>query len=566
MFDGRLDNGDDLRAGLREEPDGMDEAALALAAFRSWETDAPGRMRGSFALACWDASSERLILACDPLGFRTVYHTRVAGALVFATALPPLLALADVPRDIDDAHLAAFLADLPPEAGSTLYSAIRRLPAACTAVCGRDGSMRLHEHWRPDWERSIRHRRDETYVEEARALLDRAVRRQMGDLDPVVCQLSGGLDSAGVTATAARLRAPATVHALTTAPPEGIPRWERPSLFPDEREHAMAVARLHPSVVWEVLSADIPHPLETEPSRLFLATGMPVRGITNVGWFAPMHERTRALGARAVLTGQFGNLGLSWDGLTGLTGMARRGDWVRLWREVEGLARATGQSPLALLRRHALAPLLPRRIRERLVARRGVLRTVTAGSAIHPDFARRSGVCERWLEERTTASPDTVAARRKALLNIQRAAVTIGDMRAIHGFEIRDPTADIDLLEFCFAIPDGQYLRNGVTRWLARRVLADRLPPEVLNETRHGYQCAEFLHRMTLQHGAIMEGVDALERSPLASRVLDVARLKRLATDWPTDAAAAWPADYKAVLYRGLHVGRFLRWIEGGNG
>lgn len=565
IFHGRLDNGNELLSDLQGAWGATDDQSLAAAAFERWGTDAVARMRGNYALAYWDASSERLILACDPLGLRTIYYARLAGALVFATALPPLLALADMPRDIDDAYLAGFLIDLPQEREATFYRAIRRIPAACTAACGPDGSMRLHEYWRPDWERRIRHSRDEAYVEEARALLDQAVRRQIRDLDPVVCQLSGGLDSAGVAATAARLRAPAVVHALTRVPPDGVPRWERPSFFSNEREHAAAVAQFHPSLAWEAVSAEAPHPLETEPSRIFLAIGMPLRGVANAGWFAPMHERAHALGAQGMLTGQFGNLGLSWDGLSGLTNMARRGDWARLWREVNGLSRATGQSPLALLRRYAVKPLLPRRIRELLAARRGVLRSVMMASAIHPDFARRTRVCESWVEERTRPHGDSTTARERWFVSLQRLAATISAMDPVRGFAVRDPTADLDLLEFCFAVPDEQYLRNGVSRWLARRVLADRLPPEVVNETRKGYQCADFLHRMTLQRDAIIEGVEALERSPLASRTLDVARLKQLAANWPTDPAAARPVDYKAVLYRGLHIGRFLRWIEGGN-
>lgn len=41
--------------------------------------------------------------------------------------------------------------------------------------------------------------------------------------------------------------------------------------------------------------------------------------------------------------------------------------------------------------------------------------------------------------------------------------------------------------------------------------------------------------------------------------------MKRLAADWPADPAEAGFGEYGAVLNRGLHVGQFLRWIEGGN-
>jgi len=44
-------------------------------------------------------------------------------------------------------------------------------------------------------------------------------------------------------------------------------------------------------------------------------------------------------------------------------------------------------------------------------------------------------------------------------------------MEIIHGIPSRDPTSYRPLVEFCVGIPDDQYLRNGVRRWLAKRML-----------------------------------------------------------------------------------------------
>lgn len=575
-FDGRIDDPDRLSADLGLEsvcpesagpnPGATDDASLVLAAFRQWGGDALPRLRGGFALACWNDTAQQLSLACDPLGQHALFYARVDGRLAFATGLRPLLGFPGVARDLDETYLACFLSDVLPDPEATFYAAIRRVPAACEAVFARDGSMRLREYWRPDWERRIRHRCDETYVEEARALLDRAVRRQLRGLNPVVCHLSGGLDSSGVAATAARLREAAPVHALTAAPADGAPRLEHRNAIADERNLAGAVARLHPNMAWEAISAPGLHPLDEDPVRLFLPLGMPLRAVMNIGWFAPLHERARALGAKAVLCGTMGNLTLSWGGLSGLAGMARRGDWARLWREATALGSEKGMSPWAVLRRYGVKPLLPPRLQAWVDDRRGVARPLTERySAINPEFARDAAIRERRLEMGDGYPADSTDMRRRWLRQLQWNAVTPGALRETFGVEQRDPTADLDLLEFCFAVPDEQYIRNGTTRWLARRVLADRLPAEVVNETRHGYQCAEFFHRMTLRRDRIVEGVDALARSPLASRVLDVARLKRLTADWPADASGASSNEYRAVLNRGLHYGQFLRWIESGN-
>lgn len=565
VLDGRLDNAEELCAAMGPGAP-SDDASLALASLRRWGLQAPARFRGDFAFAFWDGDAGDLVLGCDPLGQRSVLHAWCDGVLAFATALPPLLALPHVPRDLDEAYLAAFLADVVPEPDATTYAAIRRVPAACTASLGRDGAMRIREYWRPAWGRRIRHAHDDGYVEEARDLLDRAVRRKTRGLGTVVCQLSGGLDSSGVAATAARLHAPATVHALTMAPADGVPRFEGPSVFTDERALAEAVARMHPNMAWEALSSASLHPLDENPLRLFVPLGMPARNVMNIGWFAPLFDRARAMGTRVVLGGTFGNMTLSWSGLPGLASMARRGQWGQLWREASALGRAHGVPAAVVLRRHALKPLLPPRAQSWLDDLRGLPRPDSQRhGAIRADFARATGVEERRLEMGHDYPGDSDTMRRRWLSRVQRLPPVMGALGDALGVEIRDPTSDLDLLEFCFAVPDEQYLRHGTTRWLARRVLADRLPPEVVNETRRGFQCPEFLHRMTLQRDAIVEQVEAIGHSPLASRVLDVGRMRRLAADWPTDAATTPFGEYGAVLYRGLHMGRFLRWIEGGN-
>jgi hypothetical protein len=65
----------------------------------------------------------------------------------------------------------------------------------------------------------------------------------------------------------------------------------------------------------------------------------------------------------------------------------------------------------------------------------------------------------------------------------------------------------------------------------------------------------------------IVEAAERLEASPLASRLIDLPRLKRLIAEWPGDAVAteARIKEYCYGLDRAVHVGQFIRWVEGGN-
>ena len=56
----------------------------------------------------------------------------------------------------------------------------------------------------------------------------------------------------------------------------------------------------------------------------------------------------------------------------------------------------------------------------------------------------------------------------------------------ITGITRRSPLADRRLLEFALSVPESMFRRNGVPRSFARRVLADRLPREIVEEHRRG--------------------------------------------------------------------------------
>ena len=135
----------------------------------------------------------------------------------------------------------------------------------------------------------------------------------------------------------------------------------------------------------------------------------------------------------------------------------------------------------------------------------------------------------------------------------------------VGGRELRDPHADRRLLEFALAVPEPLYRRDGVPRSFARRVLADRLPREIIGERRRGANNTAWFRSLDAARAA--RDIEHLEASPLVRRLIDLPRLKRLVAQWPKDEQAAElrRAEFRLVLGRGVHIGRFVRWVEGGN-
>jgi asparagine synthase (glutamine-hydrolysing) len=135
------------------------------------------------------------------------------------------------------------------------------------------------------------------------------------------------------------------------------------------------------------------------------------------------------------------------------------------------------------------------------------------------------------------------------------------------GIDVRDPTADRRLVEFCLAVPPEQCLANGVTRALARRAFSDRLPPALLEETRKGYQGADWHEGLTASQEQLHRELEAIARCPAAAEALDVRRLIAMAANWPK---GSWhrrevTQHYRLALLRGISGGHFLRKATGAN-
>ncbi|REE04273.1 hypothetical protein LG284_14025 [Citricoccus nitrophenolicus] len=145
MFDGRLDNGPDLRVDLDEcfpFRSGSD-AEVVLAAYHRWGEHFVDHLQGVFALALVDAPREKVLLARDRQGTRLLYLSTGAGRLRFASTLPGLLAADGIDTSADHAALKHDLdhRSMVP-APRTILSGVTLLPAATLRVLEARGRAR----------------------------------------------------------------------------------------------------------------------------------------------------------------------------------------------------------------------------------------------------------------------------------------------------------------------------------------------------------------------------------------------------------------------------------------
>lgn len=559
VADARIDNRADLASRLGLDPALLrvaSEAELLLHVVERWGVSGLAHIVGAFALIWWDAREQTLFLARDALGERPL-HYHVGTGLVAAASMPKgLHALGDVPYAANADASLDFLALLPETEPASFFSAIDRvLPGHVVRIDSR--GVRNERFWQ--WaNRRPAAAKAADYPAMLRDALDRAVQRRLRRAHGGVgAHLSGGLDSACVAASAAMAMAPAPLVAFTAVPTHAVE--VPPGMIGDEGPLAAATAALHPNIDHVTVRSGDRSPLSLL-DRHFHLFERPVLNPSNAVWSEAIADAARQRGVTVLLTGQMGNLTISHAGmehLAQLLGGGRLAALARLWW---GLGRqGVRQRTIAAA---ALGPYLPRGWWRWIAARLagGLPLGVYTALRMEASWGIESRAGRRGLDLAHQPWRDSVALRIWALDRVDMGVYNKG-MLGGWGIDMRDPTADRDLVELCLAIPDAQFIRGGVPRSLGRRAFADRLPDVVLRERRRGFQAADWHVALGADRRGLAMEIDAIERCAVADTLIDAERLRRSVDTWPD---GGWHrrdriARYELALLRGVAAGHFLR-------
>lgn len=571
----RLDNRDDLLAWIGIAPlDAMSwaDSRVLLAAWEKLGDAVWPILRGPFAVAIWDSRLHALTLARDHLGLNPLMWHRNERFLAFASMLNGLFAFEGVPRELSEEKFADFLVLNHADHVTTIYKDVFRVLPAHVMRVESGGAVRQSRYWSPDDINPVRLPSDQAYADGLRACLSTAVRRQMRSAHPVGCLLSGGLDSSSVAVLAAGMLAEEKqrLAGFTGVPRQGFD-GPIPGRYADETPHVEAISRITGNIDVTYVRDDTGDAdFFADLERFFIAFGGPVRNPTNLGWVLKVLRTAHAQGRRVLLGGLYGNSTISWNGWSQAVTHLLRGRLPTAARQWQLYYRLTPYSGWTAFRKLFVEPTMPTWYGDWVERRRHPARRAAwqSHSAVRPDFAATMAVDRR---ARDNGHDFLYRFRSDERTRSLWPADYIGDWnaaeKAVTGVEVRDPTADIDVIAYCFGVPPEQYLAEGTDRSLIRRAMWGLLPETVLTNRLSGLQGADWYEKLGRQRPALARDVAACSQSPLARRILDLPRLERAIENWPT---GGWHTpeiftEYNLMLTRGVAAGRFLRWLEAAN-
>ena len=174
------------------------------------------QLQGMFAFAIYDRHNHHLLLARDRLGQKPLFYFMSNYTLVFASELSGLLAHPAMEIELDMASISDYLSLLYIPEPKTVYRHVHRLPPGCTMTFSIDNPRPvIQPYWRLDFSHKTQQINFQDATTQLRSLVENAVRKRMIADVPLGVFLSGGLDSAIVTAVAAKIRASEGIDAYT---------------------------------------------------------------------------------------------------------------------------------------------------------------------------------------------------------------------------------------------------------------------------------------------------------------------------------------------------------------
>jgi len=206
VFNGEIYNFRELCQDLKDRGHRFStksDTEVIVHAYEEWGDDSLHRLNGMFAIALWDKTQQRLLLARDRMGEKPLYWHYSTHGLMWASEAKGLLAVPWVERRVNALALHHYLTLQYVPDPLTIFEGMYQLPAAHKLVVERGGEPQVSRWWQLDFEPKWQIE-DAEAIQQARNLLASAVERRLISEVPLGAFLSGGIDSSAIVALMAK--------------------------------------------------------------------------------------------------------------------------------------------------------------------------------------------------------------------------------------------------------------------------------------------------------------------------------------------------------------------------
>ncbi|AYA77624.1 asparagine synthetase B [Bacillus sp. Y1] len=570
--DAIIDNREELFQLLqidREDRKKITDSQLILLAYHKWGEESPKFLVGDFAYVIWDEKEQKLFGARDFSGSRTLYYFKDGQRFVFCTVMKPMLGLPVLNRDLNEQWLAEFIAN-PSQfdsvnPSSTVYKNIKQLPPSHSLKLDNKGYF-LQRYSHLKQESKIKLKSNKEYEEAFTEVFEIAVTDRVRTYKEIGSHLSGGLDSSSVVSFAVKKlkENKKRLYTFSYVPVDDFVDWTHKSRIANERPQIEEIVSYVGNIEPKFLSFPDKSPYSVIDNSLDTLE-MPYKYFENTFWLEEIYREAREQEVGVLLTGQRGNWSVSWGPILEYYALLfKRVQWLKLNQELNAFSKNLG----GIKKKRILSDVLRRALPSLSTA----ISSTPFPVFINNNLANKTSVYEilkqNNIDKYGLEFPSVYEMRDNQFSRLYywNTTGTYGaKLSTKYGLVDRDPTNDLRVIKFCLSIPEEQYVQNGYSRSLIRRVTKDLLPDSVrLNLQTKGIQGADSIHRMKSNWSNFISELEELKKHPAIHELINMDVLNQclLSVKETPKPELAFEFDFK-ILMRVLILFRFIKNIEG---
>ncbi len=439
------------------------------------------KLEGAFALAVWDPQRQRLVLAIDRFGFKTLYWSGEGARILFASQLSAVASMKQH-AEVDPAAVMQFLVHSVVPAPLTIYKGIERLEPGTFLIYERQ-QARKTRYWDLNYEES-RNGTVADWSQELRETMRQAVHSHLNGCEPgrTGAYLSGGTDSSSVLAFGSELQSPFNTFSINFENPQ----YDEIGFARTAAEHFHA--RHHEKCLQASDAAEaIPKIIEYYEE--------PFANSSAIGAYH-CARLARESGVDVLLAGDGG------DELFAGNERYAADKKFALYHSIPAALRNGVIKPAANVLPQ-IGPLsFPARYIRRAEIRNpermlsyGFFRTTEGEAAFEPDFLAQTRSLTKVdiAQAHFDSAPHASSELNRLLYLDVKMTLADNDIRKVTGtaelagVRVRYPLLDLRLAELSARIPSGLKLKGFEKRYIFKQAMKGILPDRILYKKKHGF-------------------------------------------------------------------------------
>jgi asparagine synthase (glutamine-hydrolysing) len=438
-------------------------------------------LNGMFAFALWDRKNESMLVVRDRIGIKPVYYIDTDKFTAFASDIRALLPLLEDVR-INDGIVYDFLSRARVDHSSeTFFQGITKLTPGSFALV-KNNRLKISQWYnlesrveRLRSEEAFKTRNDREHILKVKELFRDAVRIRLRSDVPVGSCLSGGIDSSSIVVTA-----------ISMIPQEELQNFQSFSAVfgewysKDETKYIEAVKEK--SGIQGLNITPTPEMLDQMFDQFITNQEEPVTGASPFSQYCVM-QLAHSNDAKVLLDGQGADEILAgYDFMMGFyfAELLYKGKFHRLLKEVYIQLKRRNKYAI----RTGISQYLPNFLRK-------YARVISP--LINTEFVRKH-------KNRKVLGPVVIRPPSLRYALIQYVTIHIQHLlkwedknSMAYSIETRLPFLDYRFLEYILALPARLIVKNGITKWILREALNDKLPSIVTQRTdKIGFATPEY--------------------------------------------------------------------------